>query len=82
LSWGAFMRVLADGRRALSESRDKTLRLWDLETGAEISCLTFDAVPSTLAWSERMEVAVVRDGLGLMHFVELAGWTPVDVPEH
>ena len=30
------MTVLADGRRALSGSRDKTLRLWDLETGAEL----------------------------------------------
>ena len=30
------MTVLADGRRALSGSRDRTLRLWDLETGAEL----------------------------------------------
>ena len=28
--------MLADGRRALSGSDDKTLRLWDLETGAEL----------------------------------------------
>ena len=28
--------VLADGRRALSGSDDRTLRLWDLETGAEL----------------------------------------------
>ena len=30
------MTVLADGRRALSGSHDRTLRLWDLETGAEL----------------------------------------------
>ena len=30
------MAVLADGRRALSGSEDQTLRLWDLETGAEL----------------------------------------------
>ena len=30
------MTVLADGRRALSGSDDRTLRLWDLETGAEL----------------------------------------------
>jgi WD40 repeat protein len=28
--------VLADGRRALSGSGHKTLRLWDLETGVEL----------------------------------------------
>jgi WD40 repeat protein len=28
--------ALADGRRALSASEDRTLRLWDLETGAEL----------------------------------------------
>ena len=30
------MTVLADGRRALSGSANRTLRLWDLETGAEL----------------------------------------------
>ena len=30
------LAVLADGRRALSGSGDRTLRLWDLETGAEL----------------------------------------------
>ena len=28
--------MLADGHRALSGSHDRTLRLWDLETGAEL----------------------------------------------
>ena len=35
-AWSPSVTVLADGRRALSGSRDKTLRLWDLETGAEL----------------------------------------------
>ncbi len=33
------MAVLADGRRALSGSRDSTLRLWDLETGESLRTL-------------------------------------------
>ena len=66
--------VLADGRRALSGSYDKTLRLWDLETGAELACLTFDAALSDLAWSEQMAAAVVGDGRGLLHVIELLEW--------
>jgi hypothetical protein len=42
--WVTSLTVLAGGRRALSGSEDRTLRLWDLETGAEWGGLTFDAV--------------------------------------
>jgi WD40 repeat protein len=28
--------VLPDGRRAISGAEDKTIRLWDLETGSEL----------------------------------------------
>ena len=69
--WVTSVTVLADGRRALSGSWDKTLRLWDLETGAELACLTFDAAPSALEWSERLAAAVVGDGFGLVHVIEL-----------
>ncbi len=31
--------VTPDGRRAVSGSRDKTLRVWDLESGAELATL-------------------------------------------
>jgi WD40 repeat protein len=68
--------VLPDGRRALSGSTDKTLRLWDLETGAELTCLTFDAVPFALKWSEQMGAVIVGDGLGLIHVVELLDPSP------
>jgi WD40 repeat protein len=35
--------VLADNRRALSASYDGTLRLWDLDSGAELRCLEGDS---------------------------------------
>jgi WD40 repeat protein len=63
--------LLPDGRRALSGAYDNTLRLWDLETGAELACLTFDAALSTLGWSERMTAAVVGDEFGLVHVIKL-----------
>ena len=34
--WARTVAVLTDGRLALSASQDRTLRLWDLETGAEL----------------------------------------------
>jgi WD40 repeat protein len=36
-AWG--VTFSPDGRRALSGSDDKTLRLWNLEKGTEICCL-------------------------------------------
>ena len=35
--------ALPDGRRALSASADKTLKLWDLETGNPLAALTADS---------------------------------------
>jgi WD domain, G-beta repeat len=63
--------VLADGRRALSASDDRTLRLWDLETGVALARLIFDAVTTTLALSPQQGRIVVGDGLGRIHVVEL-----------
>jgi WD40 repeat protein len=38
--------ALPDGRRALSASADKTLKLWDLETGNPLAAFTADSDPS------------------------------------
>jgi WD40 repeat protein len=61
---------------ALSGFDDRTLRLWDLETGAELACLTFDAAPITLTWSEEMNAAVVGDAFGVIHVIELIETRP------
>ena len=37
------MSTLPDGRRALSASADKTLKLWDLETGNPLAAFTADS---------------------------------------
>ena len=49
------MTVLAGGRRALSGSKDRTLRLWDLETGAELR--RFEG-----HWDAVTSVTVLPDG--------------------
>jgi serine/threonine protein kinase len=37
--WVWAVAVSPDGRRALSGSKDTTVRLWDMETGAQLACL-------------------------------------------
>ena len=41
--------MLPDGRRALSGSGDNTLRLWDIETGAELARYIGDVAFTALA---------------------------------
>ena len=62
--------LFPDGRRALSVSDDKTLKLWDLETGAEVGGFTCDAPASccTVIDAGRM---VCGDRLGRLHWLQL-----------
>ena len=57
--------ALPDGRRALSASADKTLKLWDLETGNPLADFTADsdlfAVAVAVAANDRF-VAGSHDG--------------------
>ncbi len=43
--WG--LAISPDGRRALSGGRDRTLRLWDTQTGRELHCFTVEVGGST-----------------------------------
>ncbi|MDT9205827.1 MAG: WD40 repeat domain-containing protein, partial [Limnospira sp. PMC 1236.20] len=47
--------IAPDGKRAVSASSDKTLKLWDLETGTELATLTGHS------WSVNA-VAIAPDG--------------------
>jgi WD40 repeat protein len=55
--------ALPDGRRALSASADKTLKLWDLETGTPLAAFTADSDPFAVATAANDRfVAGSRDG--------------------
>ena len=60
--------VLADNRRALSAAADRTLRLWDLDSGWRLASLHFDAGLIALAIAGR-DRAVVGDALGRLHWI-------------
>ena len=62
--------VLADGQRALSASRDHTLKLWNLETGATLASFTADVGFTTCAVARGETLAIGGDALGRIHFLK------------
>ena len=59
--------VSGDGRRAVSASDDKTLKVWDLETGAVVATYSCDGAAYCCAFADgRMIVA--GDASGRVHF--------------
>ena len=62
--------VSADGRRAVSVSVARTLKVWNLETGALVSTFTFDAPVRCCALSGARRI-VVGDEVGRVHFLSL-----------
>jgi WD40 repeat protein len=62
--------VSGDGRRAVSASRDRTLKVWDLETGAAVATFTCDAVARCCAFAGDRRI-VAGDESGRVHFLSL-----------
>ncbi len=59
------LRFTGDGRRVISASRDKTIRVWDAETATELRKLDLDAKPlavSRLGGTDGPGMAVLDDG--------------------
>jgi WD40 repeat protein len=62
--------VSPDGRRAVSASRDNTLKVWDLETGLAMATFTCDGPVHCCAFADAYTV-FAGDVLGRVHLLEL-----------
>jgi WD40 repeat protein len=62
--------VSPDGRRAVSASADKTLQVWDLETGGIVTTFTCDAPALCCAFADDRTI-IAGDQAGRVHFLAL-----------
>ena len=70
-SWVSGVAITSDGRRAVSASWAKTLRVWDLESGKELALLTADSATTCCAVSLDGRTIVAGDASGRVHFLRL-----------
>ncbi len=65
------MAITADGRRVVSASYDKTLKVWDLETGALICAFNCEGGVSRVAVAPDGRTFVAGDAAGRVYFLRL-----------
>ena len=65
------MALSGDERLAVSASADKTLNVWDVESGVLLAAFTCDAAARCCAFSETLNLIVAGDDLGRVHFLRL-----------
>jgi WD40 repeat protein len=68
--------VTPDGRRAVSGSTDKTLKVWDLESGTELVSFIDEATLCTCAVCPEGAIIIAGGATGRVHFLQLEGVTP------
>ncbi|AMW28288.1 hypothetical protein H6G58_09345 [Arthrospira platensis FACHB-971] len=62
-----------DGKRAISASEDKTVKLWDLATGEMLATFTGDGAIASCAVAADGVTVVGGDWLGRVYFLRLHG---------
>lgn len=63
--------IASNGKRVISGSRDKTLKVWDFDRKQVIASLTMDGMLQCCAIAtDKMEI-VAGDEFGVVHFLRL-----------
>ena len=65
------MALAADGRRAVSTGEDRTLVLWNLESGEEITTFIGESGMSSCAIAPDGQTIIAGESSGRVHFLRL-----------
>ncbi|HAC63994.1 MAG TPA: hypothetical protein DCF68_10760 [Cyanothece sp. UBA12306] len=71
--WVYSVTVTPDGKKVISGSRDKTVKIWDLVTGNCIATFTAEASITCVAVAPDGVSIVAGDSSGKVHFLQLIG---------
>ena len=75
--WVSGVAVTPDGQRAVSASEDKTLKVWDLETGLPVVRFHCDASPGCCTFAGGRKI-IAGDSGGRLHFLLLEERTRIE----
>lgn len=63
--------TVVHGRLVVSASDDKTLRVWEVETGAALATFTCDSAAYCCAFADDPKLIVAGDAVGRVYFLRL-----------
>jgi WD40 repeat protein len=69
--WVTTLAISPDGEKAISASRDKTLKLWNLDQGQEINTFIVDSPISSCTFSPDGSTIIAKEESGRVHFLRL-----------